>query len=141
MTKALPGFKEDDIMATNFRITVHRNGKNLHLKLTGDFDGTSAHELLNVLKRYSTRTARIFIHTSGLRNVHPFGLNVFHNNLGALKERSLTLVFTGEHASQLTPEKTILPGLTISAMPPVAQSRTPISGLSPVKRRQRWNGL
>lgn len=122
-------------MAARFRISIHRNSENLHLKLMGDFDGTSAYELLNVLKRYSTRTARIFIHTSGLRNIHPFGLNVFHNNLGALKERSLTLVFTGEHASQLAPEKTIPPGLTISAMPPVAQTRTHISALSSMKGR------
>lgn len=50
-------------MAARFRISIHRNSENLHLKLMGDFDGTSAHELLNVLKRYSTRTARIFIHT------------------------------------------------------------------------------
>ena len=122
-------------MAARFRISIHRNSENLHLKLMGDFDGTSAHELLNVLKRYSTRTARIFIHTSGLRNIHPFGLHVFHNNLGALKERSLTLVFTGEHASQLAPEKSIPPGLTISAMPPVAQTGTHISALSSMKRR------
>jgi len=122
-------------MAARFRISIHRKSENLHLKLMDDFDGTSAYELLNVLKRYSTRTARIFIHTSGLRNIHPFGLNVFHNNLGALKERSLTLVFTGEHASHLAPEKTIPPGLTISAMPPVAQSGTHISALSSMKRR------
>jgi len=38
-------------MAARFRISIHRNSENLHLKLMGDFDGTSAHELLNVLKR------------------------------------------------------------------------------------------
>ena len=122
-------------MAARFRISIHRNSENLHLKLMGDFDGTSAHELLNVLKRYSTRTARIFIHTSGLRNIHPFGLNVFHDNLSLLQGQSIALVFTGEHASQLAPEKTIPPGLTISTMPPVTQSGTHISALSPMKRR------
>ena len=122
-------------MATHFRIFIHRNSENLHLKLIGDFDGTSAHELLNVLKSYSTRTARIFIHTSGLRNIHPFGLNVFHGNLNLLQGQSITLVFTGEHASQLVLEPPILSGLTISNMPPVAQSGTHISALSPMKRR------
>jgi len=38
-------------MANNFRISVHRSSENLHLKLMGNFDGISAHELLNVLKR------------------------------------------------------------------------------------------
>jgi hypothetical protein len=38
-------------MASNFKILVHRNSENLHLKLTGDFDGTSAQKLLNALLR------------------------------------------------------------------------------------------
>jgi len=36
-------------MATGFKVCVHRNGENLHLKLKGNFDGTSAHELLTVM--------------------------------------------------------------------------------------------
>ena len=36
-------------MATGFKICVHRNSENLHLKLKGNFDGTSAHELLTVM--------------------------------------------------------------------------------------------
>lgn len=92
------------IIAKSFKISVHRNSENLHLKLMGDFDGTSAHELLNSLKRYSKRTSKVFIHTSCLRNTHPFGVHVFHDNLDVLNGHSLTLVFTGENASQLVPE-------------------------------------
>ena len=110
-------------MARNFRISSHRNAENLHLKLMGDFDGTSAHELLKVLERNSARTTRIFMHTSSLRNIHPFGLNVFHSNLDVLSGRSLTMVFTGEYASQLAPENPIHPSLTISTMPPAPESR------------------
>jgi anti-anti-sigma regulatory factor len=90
----------DTIMATNFRITAHRNGGTLHLKLVGDFDGTSAHELLNTLKKRGDHTSRVFIDTGSLRNIYPFGLNVFHTNLNILKGQSLDLVFTGEHAPQ-----------------------------------------
>jgi len=107
-------------MATNFRISVHRNSENLHLRLMGGFDGTSAHELLNVLKRYVNRTSRVFIHTSCLRGIHPFGLSVFHNNLNVLKGKSVELVFTGEHASRLAPEKALPLDFTISTVPPVA---------------------
>jgi hypothetical protein len=35
------------IMASNFRIFAHRNSDSLHLKPAGDFDGTSAFELLD----------------------------------------------------------------------------------------------
>ena len=92
-------------MATNFKICAHRNGENVHLKLRGDFDGTSAHELLKTLKKYSNHTSRVFIHTSSLKNIHPFGLNVFHKNLHLLNGKSLDLVYTGKHASRIEPEK------------------------------------
>ena len=117
-------------MALNFRIFIHSNGENLHLKLIGDFDGTSAHELLSTLKRYSNHTSKVFIHTSRLKDIHPFGLNVFHDNLDVLKGKSLELVFTGKYASQVAPEKPMLFGLIISTMKPIAISETTISSLS-----------
>jgi anti-anti-sigma regulatory factor len=94
-------------MATNFRIAAHRNGETLHLKLVGDFDGTSAHELLNTLKKSGDHTSRISVDTGSLRNIYPFGLNVFHTNLNVLKGRSVELVFTGENASQFETYKVI----------------------------------
>ena len=88
-------------MATNFKIAAHRNGGTLHPKLAGDFDGTSAHELLDTLKKRSIGTSRVFIDTGGLRNIYPFGLNVFHTNLNSVKGRSIDLVFLGKNSSQL----------------------------------------
>ena len=87
-------------MATNFKIASHRNDENLHLKLRGDFDGTSAHELLDVVRKSAAHTSRVFIHTDSLRDIHPFGLNVLSANLDILKGHSVELVFTGENASQ-----------------------------------------
>jgi anti-anti-sigma regulatory factor len=95
-------------MATNFRISTHRNGEELHLKLVGDFDGTSAHELLDVLKKRADHASRVFIHTGSLRNIHPFGLNVFHANLDVLKGRSVRFEFTGENARQFEPMSSTL---------------------------------
>lgn len=94
-------------MAKNFRIAAHRNGETLHLKLMGDFDGTSAHELLNTLKKRGDHTSRVFIDTGSLRNIYPFGLNVFHTNLNVLKGQSVELVFTGEKAPQFETFKKI----------------------------------
>ena len=92
-------------MATNFRISIHRNGENLHVKLRGDFDGISAHELLATLKKCSLRRSKVFIHTGCLRGINPFGVRVFQGNLNVLTGHSLTLIFTGENASKFTPEK------------------------------------
>lgn len=103
-------------MATNFRISVHRNSENLHMKLMGDFDGISAHELLAALKKYSHYSSKIFIHTACLGDINPFGVRVFQGNLNVLNGYSLTLIFTGENASRLTPEEPLPLGLTTSAM-------------------------
>jgi len=120
-------------MATNFKISVHRNSENLHLKLKGNFDGISAHQLLDILRRYSHRTSRAFIHTSCLGDIHPFGLSVFHNHLEVLKGKSLELIFTGEHALQLAPERPLLFDLTIWTVPPASSSERTVLSPSPVK--------
>jgi len=87
-------------MATNFKIDAHRNDENLHLKLKGNFDGTSAYELHDIVRTWADHTSRVFIHTSNLRDIHPFGLHVFRSNLDILKGQSVELMFTGENASQ-----------------------------------------
>jgi len=37
-------------MATNFHVFSYKIRDSLHLKLAGDFDGSSAHELINTIK-------------------------------------------------------------------------------------------
>ena len=96
--------KGEYIMAANFKIFVHKNSENLHLKLMGDFDGSSAHELLNVLKNNSIGASKVFIHTSCLKRIHPFGREIFHKKLETLNNRSVSVLFTGEEAPQLAPE-------------------------------------
>lgn len=90
-------------MASNFRIFVHRNSDSLHLKLAGDFDGTSAFELLDMVKKNRQGLRKVFIHTSNLKAIHPFGVQVFEKSLSELKGSSLQLLFTGEFAQQIAP--------------------------------------
>ena len=92
-------------MASNFRISVHQNSDSLELKLMGDFDGTSACELLNVMKEKCAGVHRVFIHTDGLKDIYPFGQDTFQNSLYLLKDRPFRLVFTGEHATRIAPER------------------------------------
>ena len=91
-------------MASHFKILVHQSSDTLHLKLVGDFDGTSAHELINVIKKYSNRFGRIFIHTSGVKQVFDFGRSVFRSAFPANGERPVKLIFTGPAGRQLAPE-------------------------------------
>ena len=90
-------------MAPNFKIFSHQNSDNLHLKLIGDFDGSSAYELIHTLEEYDGNTGRVFIHTCSLSSVHPFGLNVFQKS-GSIKKLSQNLTFTGEYGATIAPQ-------------------------------------
>ena len=87
-------------MASNFKIFPFETRDSLHLKLDGDFDGNSAHELLNTLKKHGDGFYQIFIDTEDLKTVHAFGREVFQKNFGALKQLS-NLIFIGENERQL----------------------------------------
>ncbi len=94
-------------MAPNFKITMRRDSNDLQLALGGDFDGTSACELLNVLKDKCSGVRRVFIQTSGLKKIYPFGQDTFQNNLYTLKDNPIHIVFTGSNARQMAPERSL----------------------------------
>jgi len=84
-------------MASNFQIFSFKTNDSLHLKLAGDFDGSSAHELINTLIEKGTGSWSIFIDTDNLKTIHPFGRDVFHQNLNVSKEQLKNLIFVGKH--------------------------------------------
>ena len=86
-------------MSQSFKILVHLNSDNLHLKLTGDFDGTAAHELLDAIAGYGSSVNKIFIHTSGLESIHSEGRRIFDSGLQDLDRRRM--VFTGPPDSSM----------------------------------------
>ena len=89
-------------VASNFKIYSIKTRDCLHLKLAGDFDGTSAHELVNILNEHANYFYEIFIDTTDLKSIHPFGVEVFEKNLGLSKERFKNLVFIGEHGKEIS---------------------------------------
>lgn len=95
-------------MASNFGITIDKNGDGLGLKLAGDFDATSAYELIYAIKKLAEETVKVFIYTNGLKNIYHFGLDVFHRNIGYRNGQATNIVFTGNHASQLSPRNSRL---------------------------------
>jgi anti-anti-sigma regulatory factor len=90
-------------MASNFKIYCHQNCHNLNLQLFGDFDGTSAYELIHTIEKYHGDGGKVFINTSALSSVHPFGLEVFQKNC-SIKKLSQTLTFTGEYGTTIAPQ-------------------------------------
>ncbi len=83
-------------MAINFKIFHLKSSNSVHLNLDGDFDGSSAFELINAVKKYGDDVDQVFINTNGIRSVSPFGSNVLYNNLSEIENRPFNLVFIGE---------------------------------------------
>ena len=88
-------------MASNFQISTHEKRDSLHLKLYGDFDGSSAYELLNTLEHCS-RFDQIFIDTNELQTIYPFGKDVFQKNIGPIEKKFGNLIFIGEREHNLS---------------------------------------
>ena len=82
-------------MASNFQISTHEKRDSLHLKLYGDFDGSSAYELINALEHCS-RFDQIFIDTNELQTIYPFGKDVFQKNIGPIEKKFGNLIIIGE---------------------------------------------
>lgn len=84
-------------MAGNFNISVTKNSDYICLKLNGDFDGSSACELTNLLNDGELcNSSKILVDTNSLKHVYPFGLNILHSRLHNLKSRKVPLIFTGK---------------------------------------------
>ena len=64
-------------MGTNFQIEFKKSNGNLHLQTMGDFDGSSAWQLINLLHKKYNGKGRIFIDTKNLHKICPFGCSTF----------------------------------------------------------------
>jgi anti-anti-sigma regulatory factor len=73
------------------------------LKLRGDFDGSSALELINALSAECAGINKFIIDTSDLSAIHSFGRAVFRTKIGARQGRYLGLIFIGTHRHLFAP--------------------------------------
>jgi anti-anti-sigma regulatory factor len=72
-------------MAKNFQVNViNKYSSGLFLRIMGDFDGSSAYKLTGLLKQEGKGLSNIVIDTDGLSEVHPFGREIFNNNIKKL---------------------------------------------------------
>ena len=92
-------------MSSNFNYFTYRIGGSLHIQLFGDFDGSSACELINALKDYVADFLQIFIDTNNLQTIHPFGSEVFQNRFSAISIQTGNIIFIGKHKYKIDPQK------------------------------------
>jgi len=92
-------------MASNFKMMIAGKGKNLRIRLVGDLDGTSAHQVIGAVQKHGKRACAISIDTTDLRTIYPFGLDILQKDLAGLNNsQAVTLMFTGSHAAELAPK-------------------------------------
>lgn len=92
-------------MASNFKILISRCEDRINLKLYGDFDGSSAHELINLLKKYGRSFLKIHVHTQSLNHIHPFGLNIFTKRFELMNSCAARIVFFEDKASNFAKQQ------------------------------------
>lgn len=91
-------------MSADFQMKFRHNNDNLHVKMLGVFDGNSAHELLNLFQHEYRGAGRVFVDTAGLREVLPFGTQVFQTRLCQTPVPASQLFFKGEKGFSIAPE-------------------------------------
>lgn len=83
-------------MAKNFRISANEGGQHCRsFLLFGDFDASSACELINRLDQVAAKTSRIAIDTDGLTAINTFGLDVFIPRMNQWKRTRADITVTG----------------------------------------------
>jgi anti-anti-sigma regulatory factor len=87
-------------MAQNFSIFSHKTTDSLHLKLVGEFDSSSASELINVIEHNQDKYYQIFIDTSELQAIHSFGKEVLQSRMSEISNRDTILKFIGKNIVQ-----------------------------------------
>ena len=88
-------------MGAYFRVSVRRKKKNMHLRLIGDFDGSSAYQLVDKLKEYCIKSDHVIIDTDALREIHTFGLSILSYHMLKFKGPLSNITFVGEYADRM----------------------------------------
>ena len=99
-------------MASNFEIGLNRSADLIVMNLEGDFDATSAYELIYAIKKLPEETAGVSIYTNGLKNIYSAGIDVFRRLMQELNHRPRKIALKGHHATRLWPEN-----LRVASMP------------------------
>jgi anti-anti-sigma regulatory factor len=87
-------------MAAGFKINRIQSNDKLYLKLSGDFDGSSAAELTHTLGHYGHNGKKVIVDTAALKSIHPFGLEFFRRHNRMARHRGL--IWAGKHAAEFS---------------------------------------
>lgn len=84
-------------MSSKFQIVESVKNNALHLQILGKFDGSAACDLIKRLEDRRSTASRVYVDTTRLQSVHPFGKTVFENRIGRLSRTTPGLSFIGKN--------------------------------------------
>ena len=90
-------------MSTNFHILVKKSNDELHVNPSGDFDGSSAWELVNLLQEKYDGQGQVIIDTKNLLDICPFGCSTFQYRLNLSRVPADRLSFKGKYGHKIAP--------------------------------------
>jgi len=93
-------------MSANFQINARKSNGNLYVQPAGDFDGSSAWMLVNLLHEKYEGRGRIFINTNSLGKIYPFGCSIFKNRIDLSRLPADRLFFKGKKGFKIAPNGT-----------------------------------
>jgi len=76
-------------------LTKRNKNRCLSIRLSGDFDGSSACQLINILNRNSRKNSKAAIDTDELKTIDTFGIDVLRPRLQQGHEIDLAIEVTG----------------------------------------------
>ena len=99
-------------MSSVFSMSVSLEKKKLHIQIRGGFDGSSARQLLSILRQYIDRFPSIDINTDEVVHVDAFGLNLLRYHLEIMGSSAEKLKFIGNYASVFQSAMNLKPYMT-----------------------------
>ena len=88
----------------DFQMESRESNKDLHVRVSGIFDGDAAEALIGLLRRLYNGAGRIFIDTRGLVDLYAHGCRGFRQALARESLPVERLFFKGEQGFQLGPD-------------------------------------
>ena len=90
-------------MGNRFTIEHRLDKDRLHLMPKGDLDGSTAWQIINLIRDMDDGRQQIVIHTSGLKKIHPFGCRVLRWHMRWAVVNLKRVVFDGHCGEALAP--------------------------------------
>jgi hypothetical protein len=73
-------------MASNFRAHVYTNKETLYVRFMGDFDASSAFEMMEAIEAQYEQFEKIIIDTSGISSIYSYSKSTFERDFAPIDQ-------------------------------------------------------